>query len=149
MAASRRKKVDLPRPELNITAMMDLVLNLITFFVLVANFAVASMPGLEPPDPEKSAAKVEENPNRIIVSVIAHPDFKGRAGGMVVGDRKIVEGDLEGLATVLENEVRISSSVNVYLRADKSIRYDEIEPIMLAIAGTGVSSFHMVAVAAD
>lgn len=146
---ARVKKVDLPRPELNLTAMMDLVLNLITFFVLVANFAVNSLPEIEPPNPEKSAAKVEENPNRIVVSILANPTIKGRAGEMNVSGRKIVEGDLAGLVTVIENEVKISNSVEVYLRADKSIRYEDIEPIMLAVAGTGIQSFHMVAIAAE
>ncbi len=146
MAASRHKKVDMPRPELNITAMMDLVLNLITFFVLVANFAAAGMPGLEPPDPTNSAAQKNENPNRINVNLMPNEEMKGRAGEMTVGSTKIAPGDLGTLVALLERELKISPNVDVFLRADKSIRYSDIEPIMHAVAGSGVQQFHVVAV---
>lgn len=144
---SRSKKVALPRPELNLTAMMDLVLNLITFFVLVANFAAASLPALAPPHPDKSLAKAETIPDRLTVSVMADEKLKGFAGKMKVGITEVGKGDIGGMIHVLEKEVKISAAVAVCVRADKSIRYSDLEPIMSAVAGTGVQTIHLVAIA--
>ena len=77
---ARRKKTELPKPELNITSMMDLVLNLLTFFVLCSNFAMAELPFLEPPAPTKSKARPSDTPNKVTVNIIPNKSTQiGRA----------------------------------------------------------------------
>jgi biopolymer transport protein ExbD len=48
------KKPEKSEMDLNMTSMLDIVFQLIIFFILVTNFAAADLPPLEPPDPIES-----------------------------------------------------------------------------------------------
>ncbi len=140
-----RKKTQLPRPELNITSMMDLVLNLLTFFVLVSNFAAAELPGLTPPDPDDSRARVSEAANKFTINVIPDPRDTGRAQWVQVGVEKLDPRDTIALVDKLRREVKISPNVEVNLRADRALRYQEVQPVMAAITQAGITRVNVVA----
>jgi biopolymer transport protein ExbD len=140
-----RKKTELPKTELNITSMMDLVLNLLTFFVLVSNFAAAELPGLEPPDPADSRARASEAPNKFTINVIPDPREPSKAQWVQVGVEKLDPHDTIALVDKLRREVKISANVEVDLRADKALRYQEVQPVMAAITQAGITRVNVVA----
>ncbi len=140
-----KKRATLPKPELNITSMMDLVLNLLTFFVLVSNFAVAELPPLEPPRPTDSRARASEAANRFTINIIPERANPQRAEWVQVGVEKIAPTATDRVSELLRKEVRISPNVEVDLRADKSLTYDQVQPVMAAITNAGISRINVVA----
>lgn len=144
--ARRRAKVTLPRPELNLTSMMDLVLNLVLFFVMVANFAAASLPMLTPPEPTKSLAAPNEVEDKVIVNLVPSPLDPTQISEVVVGGEKFPVGEPSGVTEAVQREMAISPGVQIHLRADQRLLFTEVQPYMLAIAAAGVQDVHYVAV---
>jgi biopolymer transport protein ExbD len=145
-------KASLPRPELNITAMMDLVLNLIAFFVLISNFATNALPTeIEPPHPERSLAKPVLGANRVTVNIVPAVDGhdkstkNGLAMEVVVGDNKCGPADHAEIKRLLTKETKNDPTVQVDLRADKGLFYNQVQPVMEAIAAAGVTKVNIVA----
>ena len=151
---ARRKKIEMPKPELNITSMMDLVLNLLTFFVLVSNFAAASLPQLSPPDPAHSKAVPEDSPNMVTLNIVPYlendgspsPGHEGMAKEYKFGAAEVIPTTAMGeLAVALAKEIQKSKDVQINLRADKSLRYDQISPVMRVIKEAGISRVNVIA----
>ena len=155
---ARRKKLDMPKPELNITSMMDLVLNLLTFFVLVSNFAAASLPQLNPPDPAHSKAVTEESPNMVTLNIIPYleadgtpsPGHEGIAKEYKFGASEVIPtSNIGELGAALTKEIQKSKDVQINLRADRSLHYDQISPVMALIKSAGISRVNVVAAIND
>lgn len=145
---ARRKKADLPKTELNITSMMDLVLNLLAFFVLTSNFALAELPKVEIPAPTgASQARANEKPDKVVVSVVSEESNPGNAVMVKVGSsNELPAGDTSGrLGQLLAAEKAKSKDVAIDLRADKRLRYDQVAPVMKAITDAGISHVNIVA----
>jgi biopolymer transport protein ExbD len=165
-----RKTLRNLRPELNITSMLDVVFNLIFFFVLIANFAAAERVALEVPKPDNSIAKMQQEADRIVVSVLpdrpiddirrdeqAGRHVTTRAGLIRFGVEEFKPGAtievtrggqkvrVDRLAYLLEQEVRRDKNVLISVRADKSIRYGDMPAIMNAIAAANVKKISIVA----
>ncbi|MEX2673594.1 MAG: biopolymer transporter ExbD [Phycisphaeraceae bacterium] len=139
-----RHKVTKRSAELNLTPMLDLVFQLIVFFLLVTNFSAAQLPELEAPDPETSQAYEAGNRERLIINVL--PDEgTGRARGIRVGIANIEPGDYSELTRLIEEEQARYEDVEVDLRADASIEYGNVRPIMNAITAAGVGRINLVA----
>ena len=164
---AKRKKASLPKTELNITSMMDLVLNLLMFFVLVANFSSAELPAIEPPAPKTSAARKDvPRENNVAVSLVPQLDEKKNSTGIVkmikVGaSAELLPTEQDRLAQLLrevyDNNVKLNekkranerTEVAIDLRADKSLPYEQVQPVMKAIAAAGIRRFNVVAVPHD
>lgn len=146
---ARRKKSELPKAELNITSMMDLVLNLLMFFVLVSNFAMAELPSMQPPKPNKSLARNIETSDKIVLNVIPEMiDRKptGNASRIKFGaNQEIIPSETGKLVEFLATEKNKSANVTIDLRADRALRYDQIQPVMAAITSAGISKINVVA----
>lgn len=142
---ARKNKVEMPRPELNITAMMDLVLNLLMFFVLVSNFSEASLPPLKVPTPDTSLAKPGNAPNKVVLNVLAGKSNSGEALAVKFGTTELPPGDYTSLTLMLQKEYKISKDVQIDLRADQTLRYDQVQPVMNAITSAGISKINIVA----
>lgn len=164
---AKRKKATLPKTELNITSMMDLVLNLLMFFVLVANFSSAELPAIEPPAPKTSAARKDvPRENNVAVSLVPELDAQKKSTGVVkmikVGaSAELLPTEQDRLLQLLQ-EVKASNTaandkkkekdkteVAIDLRADKSLPYEQVQPVMKAIAAAGIRRFNVVAVPRD
>ena len=151
---AKRKKVFLPKPELNITAMMDLVLNLITFFALVANFSSQSLPKLDPPKPDGSKAAKSAATDRITINILTDTALgNGTASEIVFGITKIPMADSARITAMLEDmlarQKKTSDNVEIDLRADKNLRYDQVQPVMLAIVEAKIKKVNLVALTPD
>ena len=144
--AKKKKKTVLPRPELNLTAMMDLVLNLVLFFVLISNFSSVSNPPMSLPKPDKSKAQNSEAPNKVVLNIVPTDATSGMAQEVVFGVEHIPPGQYSKLSQLLADEAKKSPDVVVDLRADRSLHYSEVAPVMKAISAAGIQTINMVAI---
>jgi biopolymer transport protein ExbD len=153
---ARRKKLELPKPELNITSMMDLVLNLLTFFVLVSNFSAAELPPeIEPPNPLESRALAAASTDKITLNIIPRADGSGAAKEIKLGSYEPIPmpADYSKLSQQLQAEIAKSkdnkSELHVDLRAHKDLNYEEISPVMNVLKSAGISQINVVAQVKD
>ena len=135
---------------LNLTSMLDVIFLLIVFFILVTNFTTAQNVPMEPPAPEESQAFEPEERERVVVNVIPEGDT-GRADRLRVGIRDIPAGQYGTLTELLEREREKlrerypEAELQVDLRADRSLDYNEVQPVMDAITAAGIGRINLVA----
>lgn len=139
-----RHKHPRKKPDINLTPMLDLVFQLIVFFLLVTNFSSAQLPPMEPPEPEDSQAYVSPDREKLIVNVLPE-GASGRARSVRVGITQIEAGDYGELTRLLEDELARSEQMEVDLRADARIEYGNVRPVMSAITAAGISRINLVA----
>lgn len=139
---SKRKKVNI---ELNLTSMMDVVFQLIIFFILVTNFAAADLPDLEPPAPEHSKARTLENVITRVVNVVPDKSKMGFAHYVLIADREIPLQRIAEVTQMLTEEKQRTPSLEVSLRVDRRIRFDQVEPVMRAVTAAGIAKINLVA----
>jgi biopolymer transport protein ExbD len=140
-----RKSREPAKLELNLTSMMDVVFQLIIFFLLINNMSSAELPKLKPPEPVESKA-IEPDPNerRVIINVIPE-GTTGRVERLRIGIRDIAAGDYGVLTDLLKIEKETNEKVQIDLRADASVYYEHVQPVMNAITAAGISRINLVA----
>jgi biopolymer transport protein ExbD len=153
---ARRKKIELPKPELNITSMMDLVLNLLMFFVLVSNFSAAELPPeIQPPQPLESQALSAAAADKITLNIIPRTDGSGAAKEIKLGSYEPIPlpSDYNKLREQLATEIQKSkdhkSELSVDLRVDRNLNYDQVSPVMNVLKLSGISQINVVAQVKD
>ncbi|MEM8781431.1 MAG: biopolymer transporter ExbD [Planctomycetota bacterium] len=149
------------KPEMNMTPLIDVTFLLIVFFMLVSNIvANESVPMVVPrvDDPKtRELGEVEKVVVNIapatfsgdtrLVSPLDHPGT-ARFVQVGVGDRFEMN-NLAGLTATLEREVAARPGVEVLLRADAALYYDQVQPVMDAITAAGVGVVNLVALMPD
>ncbi|MCE9590286.1 MAG: biopolymer transporter ExbD [Planctomycetes bacterium] len=144
---ARRPKITRSKPELNITAMLDVVLNLIMFFILITNYSTADLPKevVSPhPDGSKANSKADLS-SKLVVNIVPVPGGTGEAGGLLFAGKPYTLEQMGLITAQLAKEVAINKDITISLRADKTIRYDQVHPVMTAIAESGVKTVYIVA----
>jgi biopolymer transport protein ExbD len=126
----RRKRVTLRVAALNITSMMDLVLNLLLFFVLTASFAAGegTLPARLPkiPGPDDEVGLGENQPTKLVVSLIA----TGRGPAMI---------QLEGVPATIRDAAELFEKLDgfrhngvyaaadpIVIRVDPLVRWNDV-----------------------
>ncbi len=139
--------------ELNMTSMLDIVFQLIIFFIMVTNFAAADLPPLEPP--EGTEAFSSQYPFTRVINIVPFPEGKtpGSADHVLVGgvELPINPGGMKQLTDLLKNEqnTRPDIKMHVRLRVDKGLHYDQVQPVMEAVTNAGIARVNLVAIMAD
>jgi len=170
----KHKKPERRELDLNMTSMLDIVFQLIIFFILVTNFAAADLPPLQPPDPlDSRARKMDERPRIVNIVPVTErrPDPRtgaptdvstGKASHIVAFDKsfvipgytpKLPRGEtthpldhlVELLSAEREQREENGEPMTVDLRVDKSLPYDQVAPIMRAITGAKITRVNLVA----
>lgn len=116
---------------LNLTPLIDVIFNLIIFFLAAAHFARS-----EPSEPvdlpiANPRADASESPRRLTITVAPGPRF------FVAGreqPREVVEAMI---STEAADEQ--AASLELRIRADRTIPFGQIEPLMIAAAQAGVT----------
>jgi biopolymer transport protein ExbD len=114
----------------NMTPMIDVVFQLIIFFLLSSHLAKQET-HLELPLPiaaSGQAAAADDRP-RLTVNVLAD-------GTLLVGGRTIEPPDLAAL--LLERKNEHGDALEVRIRSDRSVPYQFVEPILLACTQVGL-----------
>lgn len=139
---------------LNLTSLLDVIFQLIVFFLLVTNFTSLELPEMKPPEPDNSQARETQRRERIVVNVMPEAT-SGRVKGVRVGStRNIPPGNYGQLTALLEQEKEKKGSpdsdnpedrLQVDLRADTTVHYENVQPVMNAITAAGIARINLVA----
>lgn len=140
----------------NMTPMIDCVFQLLIFFMLTTQMASADFVIMKVPKPDLSQAKKPQEGNKVVVNVepftkaeiSADSAKKGVARQYGLGGLKIERGNIEKLVRELDKARRTSEKPEefvVELRADKSIRYDQIEPVLRAMQHAELGKMYITA----
>jgi biopolymer transport protein ExbD len=116
---------------LNLTPLVDVIFNLIIFFLAAAHFARnepvvdVDLPSATPRDSEL------ESPRRLTVTVAAGPTF---LLGTEEQPRDVIE-------AMIATQAKGNSDrpLELRIRADRSVPFGEVEPLLVAAAKAGVS----------
>jgi biopolymer transport protein ExbD len=118
----------------NVTSLVDIVFLLIIFFLVASH--VARSEAVEPVDLPLASTLDEddENPNRIVLTILA--DRTMHMAGRPV--------ELANLESAILGGTQNEKPLQVWIRADRTATYAEVEPVLLACAKFGVTQvgFH-------
>ena len=156
MAKSRVHKPGPADMAFNMTPMIDCVFQLLIFFMLTTQMASADFVNMRVPKPDLSQARKPVEENKAVVNVVpfsqteikADSAKKGMAKEYKLGSLVIATNNLENLVTELKNAKRTSKDPKefvVELRADQSIRYDHIEPVLQAMQQAELGKMYITA----
>lgn len=154
MASS--KKPNKSKIELNVTSLLDVVFQLIIFFLLVTNFSSAELPEMVVPQPVEPQSRELRDEKRVVVNVIAdmehlkskkeraNPDLVLSAKAVRVGNDNILPHEYNRLTELLEAEKEKNPDIYINLRADARIKYQEVGPVIKAITMAKVVRVNMI-----
>lgn len=115
------------------TPMIDIIFQLIIFFLAVNQFQKAeSDSNVALPKASKShvEAENESNPSHVIVNVLPNQEIS-------VAGWKLTEGELKPFLVKRRKEAE-PSTIEVWIRADKSIPFGQVEPLLVSCAEAGI-----------
>jgi biopolymer transport protein ExbD len=115
---------------INMTPMIDVVFQLIIFFLVTSHFArqEAHLP-LPLPAADSAKAIPEDDQPRLVINVTAD-------GTLLFSGRSLSPEDLR--QRLAERIAELGKDVEVRIRADRSVPYRHIEPVLLACARAGI-----------
>lgn len=131
-----RRPMHVPRAGLgfNMTPMIDVVFQLIIFFLLSSHMAKQEMQlALELPRASTGKEVEEDSGRRVVINVLPDPRQGGR---ILVTGREVASGEL---AELIRYEARKTGpALEVRIRTDRTVPYRIVEPVMVACAKAGV-----------
>lgn len=147
-------------PQMNITPLIDVVFQLILFFMLVSNIVSNQAVEMIVPDLERPLTREMSDRGRVVVNIapqhfsassrIDSPlQFPGQARAVQIGNRAFDIADLSGMVEQLRQAKEADPNLEVLLRADSALFYDQVAPVMQAIAQAGISTVNLVAYMPD
>lgn len=131
MARSKRRGTG--DVSMNMTAMIDIVFNLLIFFILTAQFQRLEIEHVTLP---VSLAAVKKDPfefRNVVINVV-NPDNPEVVVFGETKDYRVIDGDNELSALLKDRKAKLleGETLNVILRADEMICYEVVASIMLA-----------------
>lgn len=126
-APTRRRSYGM---SLNLTPMIDVVFNLVIFFLVTSHFARSE--AVDPVDLPRATQSVEEEnlPHRLAITVPIDKTWR-------VNSREVT---LEEIREMLIAG-RQHEDFAVQIRADRAVPYEAVEPLLLECAKLGVTRF--------
>ncbi len=120
------------RIDANLTPLIDLAFLLIVFFVLIARMSGEQLPSVELPEPHRAALSPIKSGQRIAVNVVRDGDRTILSLG---AQRFAADADGErALTQVLAQRIARDRTIPVDVRADRSLRYEAVQPVLRAVA---------------
>lgn len=124
----------------NLTPLIDIVFQLIVFFMVVSQVITVEREPMDLPSPQESQAEVKEIPARIIINVFSDPE--GNITKIKVNAHIIR--DVSELGEFLKRQVMIEGGFqDVILRAEKDLRFGQIKGLMQVISDAGISKLNI------
>lgn len=123
--------------QLNIIPLIDVVFQLLVFFMVVSQVVSVEQEEMRLPSPADSQAREKHHADRLIVNLLANTS--GRIDRITVNGQVIA--DLPALVDLLlrQKSTFVLGKTPVILRADKSLHFDQIEPVLKAMSNAGVA----------
>jgi biopolymer transport protein ExbD len=128
---------------LNLVPMIDIVFQLIVFFMVASHLVTTQRDTIAIPQPKNSQAREKDLPNRLVISISSSDQ------GKIIGIRANSDlvPDVSALVDLLLRFKPASDSrqISVVLRADKNLKFSEIETVLRGISNSGITSLHIAA----
>lgn len=147
-------------PEMNMTPLIDVVFQLIIFFMLVNNIISEQTVQMVVPELEEARTRALDEGTRVFVNVAPFDhkpedrkantlSFPGEAQFVNVGGERFSVNDLEGISAELREWKANNPDVEVLLRADAALYYESVAPVMAAISAAEIQTINLVAYMPD
>jgi biopolymer transport protein ExbD len=140
---------------INMTPMIDVVFQLLIFFMLVNNISNEEGAPMIVPELEDPKTLEFGDRNRVVINIepMAFPENRkigdinipGQASSLKIGIERYALDDMDGVTKSLQQAKARNDKVEVLLRADAGLFYDEVQPVMQAIANAGIVKVNLVA----
>ncbi len=146
------------KPKMNITPLIDVTFQLIVFFMLVNTIASEQIIQLVLPDLDNPNTIKLEDGNRLIVNVGTREytpaergrdnnvlNWPGEATRIQIGTTRFDLADISGMASLMAERREQNEETRILLRGDAALYYDNMRPVMRAIADARIRTLNMVA----
>ena len=146
------KKKSTPPPadvSLNMTPMIDVVFNLLIFFMVITDMTQRELEELTLPVAEQAVEDIEEGEfSRVIINVVKADDWEElRRVQILIGGREYDGRQLrEYLYTAAQRGISSPgepSEVPVLIRCDQDVRWREVQWIMQACADSAIRMYRL------
>ena len=118
----------------NMTPMIDIIFQLVVFLMLANDMSRREIADISLPDAFHAKSDDAREPHRVLANLV--PDPAGGAPRLVV---RGVEMDLASFQQLLRPEVaRVGDALHVLIRADRRVRWQEVQWVMQACAAPGI-----------
>lgn len=133
--------------EMDMTPIIDVVFNLVIFFMLTANMAAQQVETLKLPKASEADTKTKADPLRLIVNINKKGEVK--VSGQMMNDNALIpllriEADQERDPT----NPKLSNKA-VLIRADQETVYDDVQKVMQLCTQVGIWKIEFAAVKVD
>jgi biopolymer transport protein ExbD len=130
---------------LNLTALIDVVILLILFFVLVAKFGRYPTLPLTLPRVDERHGELQDPGMKPTVDVVPRGRVVDLGGSYRLGGQTFAEtsAGLAGLTSALGEIRREQPDVEVYIRAERTEPYVRVHPVIAAVGAAGVRRVHL------
>ena len=165
MARSKVYRTGRARIAFNMTPMIDCTFQLIIFFILTTQLASQDYVRIQLPEPDRNVAK-EYEVEKLVVNVVPYTKeeiaedkaLRGQAREYRISVNRYDRDDVEGLVRQLvqarrQREVRAAAegkaaaeAFTVELRADKSVHFVAVEPVLQALQEAKLPKMYITAV---
>ena len=125
----------------NVTPLIDIIMCLIIFFLLVGHIAkAASVKGVKIPS-AKNGKDMRDKSDQLIINLVPPTGGYGdnAAPAILIWGNQIPDGQL---ASYLRKQKSENAKIKVVLRADRSIPYKFVAPVLISCAQAGIASIH-------
>ncbi len=132
---------DSPGAKINVTPLIDVVMVLIVFYLIVGKLATERQARLDLP---ASAVGAGESARAALVINVMAPAAAGAAADIVVDGRSLT---IEQLAALLQARFpdAAASQPVIHVRADRTLDFAAVRPLLEACRGAGLTSVKLVA----
>lgn len=115
---------------INLTPMIDVVFNLLIFFLVTSHFARSGQ--VDPVNLPKATQSDDdtENPHRLVITIPADETLRVNSQPVQLDEIRLM---------LVSGKVHADFSVQI--RADESVPYSVVEPILLECAEQGITRF--------
>lgn len=145
------------KAEMDITPLIDVTFQLIIFFMLVNNIIAEQTVEMIVPRVNNPQTRELGDVKHIVVNVApypyskaARPDdeplmYRGEAEHVMVGSKRVNLDQMDLVEEELKAAKADNPEVEVLLRADAALHYEEVQGVMAAIANAGIEQVDLVA----
>lgn len=129
------------RAEINVTSLLDITMNILCVFILVAPILEQ---GIDVNLPHASATQLERQEDSITVSLQEVSEGPFRVGVIFVGDKQMSKTrPFEDLRDTLARLREQKPNLSVIIRADKNFKYDHVIKVLDVIRNTGITTLSL------
>ena len=129
-------------PQMNMTPLIDVTFQLIIFFMVVSNLIGQEAIPMRVPVLEDPQTRQLGQSDRVVVNVL--PSAHG-SPWVHVGLTRFSGADHNAIRDTIKQMVLKNADLEVVLRAESSLAFTQVQPVIAAIRQAGVSTVHLVA----